>query len=342
MRGKNIIYIGNSLASRGYCPTSADILPVSFRKMGFNIATYSSRENIILRLFDMVCGIILKHKSFDLAIIDTYSTKNFWFAFICSRLCVRLGLPYIPVLHGGELPQRMNRSPKMAKLIFSNSYQNVTPSEYLKEALVSRGYSGVVIPNAIEINQYKFKHRKIVAPKLLFVRAFDKIYNPTMALRVLKEILKTFPDATLCMVGPDKDGSMAECKALATKFKLESNLKISGRLTKNEWVKLSEGYDIFLNTTHKDNTPVSVIEAMALGLPVVSTNPGGLSFLIQDNHDGLLVSVDDVKGMVDRISWLVENPEKASKLSVAARAKVENYCWDRVQLKWLELLDPSF
>ena len=85
-------------------------------------------------------------------------------------------------------------------------------------------------------------------------------------------------DATLAMIGPDVDGSLTKVKDLARKKNLDVNF--TGKLSKPEWINYSKDFNVFINTTNFDNTPVSVIEAMALGLPVVSTNVGGMPFLI--------------------------------------------------------------
>ena len=97
----------------------------------------------------------------------------------------------------------------------------------------------------------------------------------------------------LCMIGPDRDGSMAEFIKYAESKGVIERIKITGKLSKEEWIKVSEDYDFFINTTNIDNTPVSVIEAMALGLIVVSTNPGGIPFLLTADKDSILVEPGD-------------------------------------------------
>ena len=101
-----------------------------------------------------------------------------------------------------------------------------------------------------------------------------------MAVKVLQQLQKQYPSATLTMVGPDKDGSLQTTKDFAKSLGITVNF--SGQLTKEEWWELASKHDIFINTTHFDNTPVSVMEAMALGLPVVSTNVGGIPYLLTD------------------------------------------------------------
>src|SRR5690606_41312383 len=101
------------------------------------------------------------------------------------------------------------------------------------------------------------------------------------------------------------DGSLSAAKKYAKKHDLRVNF--TGKLKKKEWIKLSAAYDIFINTSDIDNTPVSVIEAMALGLPVVSTNVGGIPYLIEEGKTGLLVAAKDPGGMsVTMISLLAD------------------------------------
>ena len=196
-----------------------------------------------------------------------------------------------------------------------------------------------LIPNTLNVKDYKFKLREIIRPNLLYVRAFAGLYNPQMALYVLKDLIATNRDAQLCMVGADKDGTMEECKLLARELEVEHHVKFAGKLSKKDWHTLSEDYDIFINTTNKDNTPVSVMEAMALGLPVVSTNPGGIPFLIEHENDGLLVDVNDVCAMVAKIRLLLSDSSQVISLAKAARSKVEAFGWDQVKRKWRDLLE---
>jgi glycosyltransferase involved in cell wall biosynthesis len=213
----------------------------------------------------------------------------------------------------------------------------VAPSHYLLNAFLSKGYSNIIhIPNAIELNEYAFLNREFKVPKLLWVRSFAKIYNPKMAIKVLAELRKEYSEAVLCMVGPDKENVLEECKSYAKS--LNVNVQFTGKLSKEEWIELSKEYNVFINTTHFDNTPVSVIEAMALGLPIVTTNVGGIPFLVNDNSSGLLVNDNDVEGMVNAIKLLFNDKELGNQLIINARKTVENFDWNVVKYKWFEIL----
>ena len=101
-----------------------------------------------------------------------------------------------------------------------------------------------------------------------------------------------------------------------------------------EW--LNKG-DILLNTTNYDNTPVSVIEAMACGLCIVSTDVGGIPYLLDHEVDALLVPPDDAPVMAAAVRRLLREPGLAQTLSHNARRKAEGFDWSFVLPQWEEL-----
>lgn len=337
MSNKNLIYIGNQLESKGGAPTSIDFLAPLLEKEGYVVKTASSKKNKFLRLADMLLLILKNSQSSQVVLIDTYSTANFWYAYFSGRACQKLGIKYIPLLHGGELPLRLKRSPKACESLFKNAISNISPSIFIKEKFLEKGISRVhYIPNSLRLEKYSFKARTTFKPKLLWVRAFSEIYEPLLAIKALEILLKKFPLAELCMVGPEKDSSLKTCQKYVEENKLP--VKFTGILEKQEWHILAAEYDIFLNTTKIDNTPVSVIEAMALGLPVVSTNVGGIPYLIENQLDGVLVSFNNPVETAGAIEALLENPEKAKKIAASARLKVEKFDWEVVKKMWNEVL----
>ena len=173
---------------------------------------------------------------------------------------------------------------------------------------------------------------------MLYVRAFATIYNPVLAVRVLKLIKKEYPNVKLCMVGPDRDGSLALVEKEVNKLNLEKNIHFTGVLPKEDWHKISKDYDVFINTTNIDNTPVSLIEAMALGLPIVSTNVGGIPYLMNNGKNATLVDPNDEKLMANAILELLQNNSKTNMFSREGRIKAESMDWEVVKEKWFEIL----
>ncbi|RTY92245.1 glycosyltransferase family 4 protein [Flavobacterium sp. GT3R68] len=332
---KHLLYIGNKLAQHGITETTIETLGPLLENEGYKVIYASTKKNEYVRMLHMLLSVLQNRKS-DYVIIDTYSTSSFWYAFATSQLCRLLGKKYIPFLHGGNLPRRLTKNPEICKMIFQHSYYNVAPSHYLLEAFRKHYTNVLYIPNVIEIRQYPYKERNNPQPKILWVRSFAKIYNPAMAVEVLDAIKKTYPLAVLCMVGPDKDGSLFLTQKMAHDKKLD--IVFTGKLSKKAWTKLAQEYDIFINTTHFDNMPVSVIEAMALGMAIVSTNVGGIPFLLEHEGNAILVADKDTHGMVSGIQKLLEKPELYKKLTSGARTKAESFDWKMVKENWLKIL----
>lgn len=334
---KNLLYIGNKLSDHGYTSTSIETLGTFLEVEGYHVYYASSKKNKFFRMCEMIYQTLKYSKKVDYVLIDTYSTKNFWYAFVISQLCRILNLKYIPKLHGGDLPSRIVRSRFFSNLIFKKAFINIAPSYYLFEAFKKNGYTNLkYIPNTIELQLYTQYKKEFNTPKLLWVRSFAKIYNPIMAVKVFMEIKKIFPEAKLCMVGPKKDDSYTKTLRFAKKNNVD--VDFTGKLSKEEWIELSKEYNVFINTTHFDNTPISVIEAMALGIPVVSTNVGGIPFLLEENTNALLVNDDDIIGMTNQIFRLFNESNLAVNLSKKGKETVASFDWELVKKQWTELL----
>ena len=332
----NVLYIGNQLQDKHGIPTTIDTLSTLLSEEGYGVITASKKQNKFARLLDM-CRCVFKYRSkVDVVLIDTYSTQNFWYALLVSQICRFVGLRYIPILHGGNLPNRLEKNPKLSRLLFKHAYKLVSPSLFLKERFKVYDYECVYIPNNLELKNYQYGTRVIDEVKLLWVRSFSKIYNPNMAIDVTKQLKDKGFKVELCMVGPEKDGSLENAKSYAKSLDLE--ISFTGGLPKQEWVELAKDYNVFINTTNFDNMPVSVIEAMALGLPIVSTNVGGLPYLLQHNDTALLVDKGNVSQMTDAIIELKNNKALYQKLSQHGRGKAESFDWNVIKTHWKSLL----
>ncbi len=334
---KNILYIGNKLSKTGKTVSSIETLGKFLEAEGYHMTTASSQSNKVLRLLDMLYHVVKHCRKTDYVLIDTYSTSNFYYAFLVSQMCRIFYLKYIPILRGGNLPERLKISYHLSKSIFNKAYTNVVPSAYIQQEFKNQGFNNLIcIPNTITLTNYPFIEKLSYKVKLLWVRAFAKIYNPLLAIQVLKALKDKNIDAELCMVGPDKDGSLEEAKTLANTLNL--NVRFTGKLSKEEWIKLAADYNIFINTTYFDNMPVSVIEAMALGLPIISTNVGGMPFLITDKKDGILVPSNSVEDFVEAIIHVFKDTHSTHNMVYNARKKAQMYDWEVVKEHWLKLL----
>jgi glycosyltransferase involved in cell wall biosynthesis len=273
-----------------------------------------------------------------MAVIEVYSGPAFIWAEICGRFLSMLGKPFVLALHGGNLPGFAEKNPKRVSGLFSKAGKVVTPSHFLRNAFISERSDMEVIPNGIEVKEAV--QIDSPAPNLTWLRAFHEIYNPSLAIEVIKLLEKGFPGITLTMYGSDKgDGSFQKTASLAKELRVSEKVIFVGQIPKESVQETLAGHSIFLNTTNIDNTPVSVIEAMAAGLCIVSTNVGGIPDLLEHERTALLVPPNDAQVMADAVTRILTEEGLAEELSANARREAEKFSWDVVIPQWERLFE---
>ena len=337
MKRMRLCVVGNLLGRNpGHLKTQGEILADLLSKEGHEVISCSSKINRLFRWIDIVLTVVRNRKSFDLLILEVYSGLNIVMSETVGLLGRILGIPMIFVLHGGNLPEFSKKYPRWTKRVFGRADILVAPSMFLAKGLRYLGFPIRVIPNIIEISNYPCKVRRNIKPRLIWMRSFHPIYNPQMAVMVLHSIRHSNLDASLVMAGLDK-GLESEIKSKVSTLGLQKMVRFPGFLDHEAKIKEFSDADIYLNTNRIDNMPVAVIEACAMGLPVIATRVGGLPDLINDGINGLLISDDDVKGMADAVSSLLENPDLTELLSRNGRSLAEQSSWESVRISWNEL-----
>ncbi len=335
----HLIYIGNKLSRWGKTPTTIETLSIRFEE-DFVVHSFSHFKNPILRIIHMVWGIYKNRKGNTLVLIDTYSTFAFNYAWISAILSKRIQIPYYVFLHGGDFESRIKKSTGRVKFLLVNAKGVISPSGFLKEK-VNQYFPAInveIIPNSIDLLKYKFIKRNPKDVVLFWLRSFHEIYNPQMAILVVEELLGRGVLAQIHMVGPDKDGTLVKVNEIISNKNLKDHIFTYGKLELAEWMKISETCSYFVNTTNFDNTPVSVIEAMALGLPVISTNVGGLPYLIKNGINGFLVGPNDAKAMADAIIKMQNDPELFEKIAFEGLIKAKSHGWTNIKSNWIGFL----
>ena len=334
-----IIYIGNILSKYGVTSTTIEHLgPLLEDK--YNVKLLSNKKNILHRYFDMVLGILFNLDA-KYIIVDTYSTAAFFYSFTSFLFAKICKINFIPILHGGNLPDLVYKQKKIMSYFFKNSYKVVCPSKYLMQKIEINDKDNFInIPNPINLLIYNFKKRKISKDNIniFWLRSFHKIYNPQLAVEILNELNQSGYKAKLTMVGPEKDDSLKKTKFLIDKYNLYENVILTGLLSKEDWIAKSTFSNLFINTTTVDNTPVSVIEMMALGIPVISTNVGGMSFLIKNKVNGILTKDNNSKSFIECLDEIINDGELLDKIIDNAYKTSIQFSETKVKKLWEKVL----
>ncbi len=229
--------------------------------------------------------------------------------------------------HGGEAAAFLRRYHWLVRPLLRR-YHAVLTLTPTQDAIFARyGIKALIVPNIVPVERFHFRHRHRLAPRILWLRQLEARYRPHDALEVLRRVQTHVPSATLTMVGGGQ--LQAELAQYIHRLKL-SGVRLYGPAQPHEISRLYDEADIFLNTSAIDNLPLTLIEASASGLPIVSTRAGAIPDLITDGRDGLLAPVGDVEQLTHHILTLLQQPELAQRLSAAAAANAARFTWSRV------------
>lgn len=308
------------------------------RQSGWKVTMTSHATGRLARLMDMLATAWRARREYDVAQVDVYSGNAFIWAEVVCVLLRYLGKPYVLTLHGGNLPPFASRWPARVRRLLRSAAAVTTPSQYLAEEMANYGERLRLLPNAVDIGSYRFRLRERPEPRLVWVRAFHQMYNPALAVEVVAILRRDFPGLRLAMVGPDKDGSLACTKARADALGVADVIAFPAGVPHLEVASWLQRGDIFLNTTNVDNTPVSVLEAMACGLPIVSTDVDGIPYLLDHGCDALLVPPRNAERMAAAVREVLCEKGLSRRLSLAGRRKVEAMSWEAMLPRWANLL----
>ncbi len=330
-----VLYVSNFLSSglnRSYCEDLADRL----EHRGWRVTRTSTKQDRTARIFDMARTAWARRKSYEVAVIDVYSGAAFVWAEALAFELRRLDKPYVLTLHGGSLPEFAVRWPRRVRRLLRSAAVVTAPSDFMRQRMRDYRSDIALVRNAVDARSFAFTLRVAPRARLVWVRAFHAIYNPVLAV----EVLARLPGATLTMVGPDKgDGSLAKVEARAKELGVAHRLELVGGVPRAEIATQLARADIFMNTTNVDNTPLSVLEAMATGLCVVTTAAGGLPYLIEEGTSGLLTEKGDAAAMSAAITRVLEEPGLAERLSRGAHERALEHDWRSVLDEWSHTLE---
>jgi glycosyltransferase involved in cell wall biosynthesis len=233
----------------------------------------------------------------------------------------------------GEARDHLERF-RSGRFVLSRVDEIVVPSGYLLDVFQEFDLKAVVVPNLVDLSQFRYRERNPLRPHLICTRGFSTYYSVDVVVRAFAEVQKVYPDATLDLVG---SGPLeGEVRKLVADMKLEG-VNFTGVASRQDIGKYYDRADIFINASWLDNMPVSIIEAFGAGTPVVTTSPESMPYLVEHERTGLLSPVGDEKALAANVVRLLREPALAAWLARSAYQESRKYTWDVVRRQWLDV-----
>lgn len=245
--------------------------------------------------------------------------------------------PVVVNYRGGEAETYLSHSVRWVRPSLSKAASLVVPSGFLQNVFARFEISAAVIPNIIDLETFfpEQKQQTNGAFTFAITRNLESIYGLDVAIKALAVARAIVPDLRLAIAGSGPQQGALE--SLVAELELGDCVEFCGRLSREEIVNLYHSADAALNPTHVDNMPNSVLEALACGLPVISTDVGGVPFVVSDGQTALLVPPADADAMADAMIRIYKDEALRASLSEAGQADVAQYAWDKVRPQWMGL-----
>jgi L-malate glycosyltransferase len=273
-----------------------------------------------LRRADIVHAFAASYASFLLAPLP---------AVIVARL---LGKPIVLNYHSGEAEDHLRRSAVARFVLRRLVHVTVVPSPFLRDVFRSFDLETDVVPNVVDLRQFTYRVRDRLQPKLLCTRNFESVYNVSCVLRGFATIQAQYPAATLTLVGAGSQDAALRSEAAALRLE---NITFAGRVAPSEIHRYYANADIYVQAPSIDNMPLSVLEAFASGVPVVSTDVGGVPSILRHGVDGLLVPDNDAHALANEVVKLLLDPALGRRLAESAYRTLPAYEWPVARDGWL-------
>jgi glycosyltransferase involved in cell wall biosynthesis len=249
------------------------------------------------------------------------------------------GCPVVINYRGGEADAFLQKAHAWVRPSLRRADALIVPSGFLEAVFGKYGFAAQIVPNIVNLERFGAGPAAAAGGplRLLVARNLEPIYDNASALRAFALVRVAHPEARLVVAG---SGPLrAELEALAAELGIADAVRFTGRVDNQGMAALYRDADVMLNPSLVDNTPNSVIEALACGVPVVSTRVGGVPYLVEDGKTALLVPPQAPREMADAVLRLAADPRLAAGLRERGLLHVRQFAWSEVRPRLLACYD---
>ena len=205
-----------------------------------------------------------------------------------------------------------------------------------------------VIHNGVDVDKFqpasdkrKAKEALGFSPDDIAILSVGRLYARKGLFTLIESmplVARKFKNAKFIIVGKGLSNEMKKLVSYATKLGVKDNIVFTGYFPDKKLPKLYQAADVFAFSTFYENLPFAVLEALSSGLPVVTTNVGGIPEMIESGRNGFLVQPSNARELADRILYYLEHPAAASEMAFLARKTIlERFDWRLIVKKVLKV-----
>lgn len=247
------------------------------------------------------------------------------------------GVKVIVNYRGGNADTFFASAPRHVLATLRMASERVTPSGFLQRVFARYALAAEIVPNIIDLSRFSPAPVRDFddAPHLIVTRNLEPIYDIPTAVRAFARIRQVLPRARLTVAGTGPE--LGRLQALTRELGIEDAVRFAGRIDNADIPALYASADCMLNPSTVDNMPISILEAFASGVPVVSTDAGGIPDMVEDGVSARLVPIGDAERMAAEALRVLAEPTRAAAMRAAGIEAAAGYAWPTVRDQWLDL-----
>ena len=247
------------------------------------------------------------------------------------------GVPVLIHYHGGEAEAFFKKSFDFIKPTMRAANTVVVPSDFLQLVFQKFGISATVVPNIVNIDRFSPKKKDVDGFHIIVTRNLEAVYDIKTALKAFKIVRERIPDARMTIAGSGP--LLKDLQAYSEELYVSDSVSFTGLIENEKMQDLYQTADLMINPSLADNMPISILEALASGVPVVSTNVGGVPFLVENGKTALLVDPASPIAMADAVIRLSEDHDLAKRLSARGIERAKDFSWEKIRIRWVAIYD---
>ncbi len=208
----------------------------------------------------------------------------------------------------------------------------IVPSGFLEKVFANRDFITRIVPNIVDLSRFIPNHSRkqnLSAPHIVVARNLEPLYDNTTALKAFRIVREAIPDAHLTVAGSGPE--RAKLEAMAKELGVADAVVFTGQVDNDRMPILYREADIALNPSLADNMPISILEALASGVPVVSTDVGGIPFLVEDGKTALLVPPRDPERMAEAMLHVLSDESLRERMVKTGLDHARRFAWESVR-----------
>ena len=329
---KKILFISNYKQGLGGISSQVELLHSFLQEDGYKAVIFSTKGSIVKRLWKFI-ELLFVVRRYDVLHIHGCSEWGMLpvvYGVIAGKIRrKRIVVTY----HGGAAEDYFARHGAFARRWLKRADKVIVLNGFLKKVFDEHEIPCVIIPNIVQLREDVYQSKKRIAPKMVSVRHLTDLYRIDLIIRAFEKVVEKYPEATLDILGQGDKRDELERLVVSG---LVSRVRFIGQVENEKIYEYLKANDIMLSAPKTDNMPVSLMEAMNAGVLVISSNVGGVPYMIEHRKTGLLFD-GHADALAEQILWALEHQKESVAMIKAAHEEVRKYSWERVKQQLLPL-----